>query len=300
MDRLEADEVLRFQCYSSIYLKTRDAVCYSGTSKFNRELAYRPDSWHQVKVMHNGDYSKEEILSAFFEIMRDTTFAPVSYYVGESLDSFVFPSSNKIVVKNMFRKSLKLTMPSGKPLHFSVTLGVAKTSSDQISLKKVLWKILDSELNKLRHYQGVKDVLFLEKLAIHPECRDICVSLGNPGTLQTLLEILITCFSKSVKNVKGINLRKNEITNLSSFKVLVEFVNELELLDLRCNEIPQESVAALRPLKIQNLLISKNRFSLSYDVLCLFGKELPYVIKWTEKIFLRILPSKLNLKKKFL
>lgn len=273
------DEVLTFRSHSNIYLRTRDAVSYSGTNKFNREMAYKPESWHQITVNHNDDFFKEEILVVFFEAMKDTTFAPVGYREGKIADKFLVPSKYKKIVKNLFRRSCKLAMPSGKPLNFSVTLNVANRTSDHISIENTLYVILDEAFRNLDDYQGVKDVLNLEKVCKHKECCDICLSLGNPGTLRILFELLVTKFINELKKIKGIVLKKNDIFDLASFKILVDFIDELELLDLRYNDIPQEALASLGSLSIKNILLSKNKFTLSYDVKCLFAKEIPNVEK---------------------
>ncbi|KAL5291932.1 hypothetical protein ACFFRR_010980 [Megaselia abdita] len=275
--RLDADEVLSFREYSKIYLRTRDAVTYSGVKRFSKEKGYKPGCWHLVTVNHNEEFFKDEILEALFEAMKDTVFAPVGYIEGKIFDKFLIPSNVRKNIKNLFKRELRLSMPSGKPLHLSVSLDVANYSSDQISIEKVLWNILDKGIKNLEDYQGVKNVLNLEKVSGRRECFDICLSLGNPLTLRMLFEILVTSFTKEVKTIKGIVLKRNDIFDLTGFKVLFDFIEHLELLDLRHNDIPQEAVASLGSLKVKNLFLSKNKLTLSYDVKCLFAKELPNV-----------------------
>lgn len=240
-------------------------------------MAYKPDSWHQITVNHNADFLKEEILVAFFDVLKDTSFAPIGYREGRTADKFLIPSMLKKIVKNLFKRNCQLPMPSGKPLNFSITLNVASYSQHHISIEKIMWKVLNEALTKLDDYQGYKSVLNLERISKHRECVDICLSLGNPPTLRMLFSILVKSFTKQSKNIKGIVLSKNDICDLTAFHILFDFIDELDLLDLRYNDIPQEAVRALGSMKIRNLLLSKNTFTLSYDVKCLFAKELPNV-----------------------
>jgi hypothetical protein len=91
---------------TSIYLNDSTSLVYSPSNlSYDRGVICRPDIWHQVyvsivmgathsimnliffssQIHHNGEYTKNQILKSFYNLLHEEEFYPIAYRVRECL-----------------------------------------------------------------------------------------------------------------------------------------------------------------------------------------------------------------------
>ncbi|XP_053693134.1 nuclear RNA export factor 2 [Sabethes cyaneus] len=237
---LEPEKALVYTCFNTTY---------------DRASLNRPDVWHQIMVHHEGKYSKQEILDAFFTIITTDDFYPVAYRRHINIDYFLVRLCSKALVK-LFDKSLKLPMPGASdPLKLTVKLNVAKFVQGQIHPNGKIFAAVSERCDNAVVY-GSSNLLNLDNFRDHGDFEELCVFLGNRAHLELVCSSINRLEDIRVK-VNAIKLTNNCIIHISPLVALKDL--PIQTLDLRYNRIKHP--ASLRPMQgcgINELYIEGN------------------------------------------
>lgn len=229
---------------------------YSSNDCENPDTALLQSSnlWHQILIHHDGQYSKEEILEGFFEVVDGELFIPIAYKRGNKIDYF-FISKEFGALKKIFDKKLLIPMKE-RSLQVVIKAGVAECQSNHRFYPKINSVI--SQFIKQSTSLGASKALNLDEFSLHHELREMSINFGNVGTLDLFLNFL-----NGFQKLKGhtpyriFKFAKNNIKSLQPFRVLYDF--QMETLDLSYNKISDiDEMENLKFLNVQELYIKGN------------------------------------------
>lgn len=248
-----------------IYLdQFSDTIVSPNRITYQPEILTKPDLWHQVVCLHNGAFSKAEILSVILSVAGYNEIFPIGYREYAKFDSFVLTASDRKAIEILFKKNLMLTVKRGYPdMQIMIRLGAGKITAGQVHPKTQI-EIVCRELLEKASLYGSGQVKML-KFDQHAEFQEIGISLLNPHHF-TLVITTMLANPQAIQLVKSVGLANVGFFRLETLKHLAGFPNLIHL-DLRGNQLVALSeFQNISMLRLTSIDVAKNPFTFTEDI----------------------------------
>ncbi|XP_059619453.1 nuclear RNA export factor 2 [Phlebotomus argentipes] len=235
----------------TFHFPTSGVHCKAGINlnfmQFNNNL------WHFVMIIHNGCYSRRDIMNGLYALNVKSNCFPYHYIYGDRADTFYLLDSFN-VMHEIYQNNMTLTIPEANvTLQVEFRLNVIATKKlDVIRYEVAIEKSLQERVD------DAKMTLDLSNYAVAMDKHDFVYELRNPQAITTLFACRMGRLSARVNTIL---LNDNEITSIKDVLLLLS----AQTLDLSNNKIANlEDIFIINSANITNLKLNGNPLCKKY------------------------------------
>ncbi|XP_055382518.1 nuclear RNA export factor 2 isoform X2 [Condylostylus longicornis] len=229
---------------------------YSGMQKYRAS-----NDWHQITVVHNGGYKKEEIAEQFFsffasqEISND--FYLCYYKEGSSEDTFLVRKCFEHL-ELLMKNELKLIhFESLEEIQLKIIMNFAPYESDQVDPEKLILEVASS-----KSYNLMERSLNLENFNGKPDMKNLYIDFSDPKVYSSILQ---QCGRKFLSQIVEVRLGHNNISNCKGLKAL-NTMRSLKILCLNNNRIKSfDDLSPISHITLKEIKLDGNPLCKKYD-----------------------------------
>uniref|UniRef100_A0A1B0CGX4 Putative mrna export factor tap/mex67 n=1 Tax=Lutzomyia longipalpis TaxID=7200 RepID=A0A1B0CGX4_LUTLO len=236
----------------TFHFPTSGVHCTAGVKlnfmQFNNNL------WHFVMIIHNGCYSRRDILNGLYAIQVKSNCFPYHYINGDRADTFYLLDSFNLM-HEIYNNGMELALPDANvSLKVEFRLNVIATKRlDAIKCETAIEKALQERID------DAKMVLDLSNFAEAMEKHDFIFEMRNPQAITTLFACRMGRFAPRVNTIL---LNDNEISVIRDVLLLLS----AQTLDLSNNKIENlENIFIINSANITNLRLMGNPLCKKYS-----------------------------------
>ncbi|GAB0094810.1 hypothetical protein DMENIID0001_101360 [Sergentomyia squamirostris] len=236
---------------STYHFPSSGVHCKSGVNlnfmQFNNSL------WHFVIIIHDGSYSKRDILNGLYALNVKSNCFPYHYVCGDRADSFYLLDSYNIM-QEIYRRGMFLNIPEANAnLQVEFRLNVIATKKlDVIKCEVAIDKALQERV------ADDNAILDLSNFSTAMEKHDFVFELRNPNAISTLFACRMGRFAHRINTIL---MNDNHITSIKDVLLLLS----AQTLDLSNNDIQSlEDIFIINSANIAHLRLMGNPLCKKY------------------------------------